>query len=391
MKSRYKIILAIVLIVLIFAVLFSLYGYYNTWRLWNIPVTAPHFADIRTVIAGAEELSKGNDLQTWVRDVNYPRAWQGLYFLGINQTHTTIVGIGFILLFLIGICSFLPNADNATVFMVLAAVVSPAALLAIERANVDLFLFFLISVAIIAAQRSYIVSTLAILIGFILKFFTIFCLTILLKAKKSTFILCVFISLVFAGCYIFLTFSDISLIAKYQPECRIGYGMGVFVRILGDTNVNLGRCAKALSYLLAALSSLFAFSALRRNDNLPGQKEDDIYLSAFRAGAAIYIGTFLLASNFPYRLIFLIFVIPQLVLWAKHSAANIAAISRSAMIAVFMSMWYLMISKLLGLARAPWYVSLTVNALSNWTILFCCMYLIFWSMPEWVKKMVRRK
>lgn len=389
MRSRYKIILVLAVTVLIFAALFRLYGYDNTCRLWNIPIyESSLFGDIRTVIVGAEELSKGGDLQAWGKAVNYPRVWQGFYFLGINQSHTTIVGIGLILLFLIGVCLFLPNASNTTVFAVLFALLSPAALLGIERANSDLFLFFLVSVAVVAAQRSYLLSTLAILSGFALKFFPIFGLSVLLKAKKQEFILYAFIALIFVGCYALFTFQDILLIAKYQMECRIGFGMGVFVRILGDHSVNLGRAAKGLSYLLVILSCIFGSSALRRNDNLPGRKENDIYLSAFRAGASIYIGMFLMTPSMPYKLIFLILTIPQLVLWAKHSAANISILSRSAIIAIFISMWSLVISRILG--SCPWYIEFTLRAMPSWLVFFCFMYLMFWSMPEWVKEVVQK-
>ena len=388
-KSRYKIILAIVITVVLFAALFSLYGYHNTLRLWNIPTYgSSFFADIRTVIVGAEVSSEGLDSEFWGSKVDYPRIWQGLHLLGIREGHTTAMGIGIILLFLIGVCLFLPNASNTTVLLVLAALLSPAVLLGVERANVNLLLFFLVSVAIITAQRSYLLSTLAILSGFALKLYPIFGLAVLLKAKRSKFLLYTLISLVFVGCYTFLIYPNLLSTGK-MLEARIGYGIGVFIRILGDHNVNLGRAAKGLSYLSVIASSAFALSALFRKDNPSVRKEDDIYLSAFRAGASIYIGTFLMSNNFPYKLIFLIFTIPQLILWAKYTATNISIISKSTIIAVFISMWYLVISKLLG--HFPWYINFTVNALSNWIILFCCMYLIFWSMPAWVKEVVQRK
>jgi hypothetical protein len=195
-------------------------------------------------------------------------------------------------------------------------------------------------------------------------------------------------SLIFVGCYIFLTYSDVLLIAKNQQECRIGYGMGVFVRILGDHNVNLGRASKGLSYILIVLSCIFGISSLRRNYNLPGRKDNDIYLSAFRAGASIYIGTFLLSNNFPYRLIFLIFTIPQLVMWAKESAVNISMISKATIVAVFISMWSLVITRLLG--SSPWYVEFTIRAVSSWLVFVCLMYLMFWSMPAWIKEAAQK-
>ncbi len=65
----------------------------------------------------------------WGRVMNYPRIWQALYSIGINQQHTTILGIIFIILFGLGVCIILPNATNQTMIFVLAALFSPATLL----------------------------------------------------------------------------------------------------------------------------------------------------------------------------------------------------------------------------------------------------------------------
>jgi hypothetical protein len=272
--------------------------------------------------------------------------------------------------------------------MVLAGVLSPAVLLGIERANNDLLVFFIISVAILAAQRAYLISVLAILVGFVLKLYPVCSLTLLLRAKKQKFIFYMLVAFVFVAGHILFTFHDILLIDKATPECRIGYGMGVFVRILGDVNVNLGRGGKGLSYLLVILSFIFSFSALSRKDSLPARNYSDLYLGAFRAGASIYIGLFLLARNFPYRLMFLIFVIPQLLVWAKEAGRSISLISKTALTGIYTAMWSLVIARMLS--GFPWYAEFSIRAISNWCIFFCFMYLMFWSMPEWVKGLVRR-
>lgn len=129
--------------------LFLLLGYEHTWRLWNIPVMSPPFADLRVITHGADSVARGldplisNPGDPWGRPLNYPRIWQSLYSVGVNKSHTVLLGLGIILSFLAGVVMILPNASNMTASLVFCALASPAVLLGIERANIDLFIFLL--------------------------------------------------------------------------------------------------------------------------------------------------------------------------------------------------------------------------------------------------------
>ncbi len=192
--SRRKVILACVLVTLVFGLLFSLYGYDRTWRLWNIPTMSPHFADLRVITGGAESYAQGfdpmieNPGDPWQRRLNYPRVWQSLYSIGVNQSHTTYIGISFILLFMVSICLLLPHASNIIIVLVMAAVLSPATLLGIERGNIDLFMFFLVTISVVAIKRWHILSALAVLLGFVLKLYPIFGCAVLLRAIRPLFL-----------------------------------------------------------------------------------------------------------------------------------------------------------------------------------------------------------
>ena len=391
MKARYKAILACGLVTLLFALLFSAYGYNATWRLWNIPTMSPHFADLRVITHGAESYSKGfdpmikNPGDPWQRRLNYPRVWQILYSLGINQTHTTFLGLVIIFSFLCGVCLILPYAGNMTVFLVFAAVLSPASLLGVERANIDLLIFFLASLSVLAAQRSYLLSGLAVSAGFILKLFPIFGWTVLLKAGKSRFMLYTLILLIFVSFYTVATFSDMLLIKEGTPKsASLSYGLNVFWMSVGNVNATLGLCAKVLSCLSVLLIFVFAFSALWRNDCLREDQNGTVSLDAFRVGSAIYIGTFLIGNNWDYRLMFLIFTIPQLVFWTKR-AATVSNISKPTAAAIFVSLWYLVIGRLLRHLPYGNHISFILDEMSHWVALSGLAYLLFWSMPAWVK------
>src|SRR5258708_3409111 len=109
MQTRANLFCSIGLAIVGFSLLVHIYGYDKTWQLWNIPTLSPHFADLRVITAGSESYAKGHDpminnpADPWGRPLNYPRVWQSLYLLGINQSHTTCLGISLIFLFVLGL------------------------------------------------------------------------------------------------------------------------------------------------------------------------------------------------------------------------------------------------------------------------------------------------
>ena len=396
MKSRYKAILASTLIVLGFAILFNTYGYNATWELWNIPTMSPHFADLRTITHGAESFAQGfdpmieNPADPWNRTLNYPRVWQTLYLLGINQAHTTSLGLMIIFSFLIGVCLVLPRAPNITITLVFSAVLSPAILLGIERANIDLLMFFLASLSILAIQRSYLFSTLAILTGFILKLFPLFGWAVLLRMGKSKFFISTIIALICVSAYTLATFSDILLIRRQTPtNIGLSYGMDVFWMALSDINATIGVYAKVVSHLTVLLIFAFAFSPLFRNDTIPEEQNDTLYLDAFRLGSAIYVGTFLLGNNWDYRLMFLIFTLPQLILWIKRSV-SISIYSLLMISVILISLWHLIIDSVLRYLPYGNYLSFVLDEMANWITFIGLVYLLIWSLPIWAKHIIHK-
>jgi hypothetical protein len=391
-ESRTKVILAYSLAILILGSLFSLYGYNNTWRLWNIPTMSPHFADLRVITGGAESYAQGfdpiikNPGDPWQRRQNYPRVWQSLYLIGVNQSHTTYIGIGFILLFLVGVCLVLPNASNTMIVLTMAATLSPATLLGIERGNTDLFMFFLVSISVVAVKRWRVLSAVAVLLGFVLKLFPIFGCAVLLRIGRLLFLRYVLVIFAVVALYIFLTYSDILLIRNATPlDTRISYGLNVFWMKVMRLNTTIGGYIRFLSYLTVLLALRYAFTALLRNDFPPGNQSEATYLDAFRAGSAIYLGTFLLGNNYIYRLMFLILTIPQMIVWAKCSIHYISIGSIVTLSSEFLSLWHLLIIKIVRYIPYGIYIDFVVNEISKWIVFCGLLYLLCWSLPDWVK------
>ena len=155
-------------------------------------------------------------------------------------------------------------------------------------------------------------------------------------------------------------------------------------------NPALGIFAKIIFYMIAIAIILFAITAIFRKDFNSEEKSATKYLDSFRAGTAIYLGTFFLGNNYDYRLIFLIFAIPQLVQWIKYPVKNIAVSSKVILTFIFFSLWYLIIADFIRSLPNGIYYSFALKHFSHWIVFSGLFYLFFWSMPEWPKSHVQK-
>lgn len=104
----------------------------------------------------------GQDCSNWGKDLNtypsepynYPGSWARI-LAAFRVTEEQTVGIGLVLIALFaisyGILTYLfriNNVSNSSIFIIFLTSLSPATFLAIERANIDLFVFFIVVVAI---------------------------------------------------------------------------------------------------------------------------------------------------------------------------------------------------------------------------------------------------
>ena len=109
-------------------------------------------------------------------------------------------------------------------------------------------------------------------------------------------------------------------------------------------------------------------------------------LAAFRMGASIYVGTFLLGNNWDYRLAFLILVMPQLLLWSRLTGhARFRFIATTVLILVFISCWNFVIWFAPSLANVK-ELLFVIDEIANWMLVAGLGYLLSVSMPDWMKE-----
>lgn len=398
MKSKVNILIALGLVFVLFGLLFTYYGYDDTWRLWSIrPMDLP-FGDTRAILAPVESYKQGfdpmvqNPSDPWRRKLNVPRIWLGIHLLGIDQGYTLHLGIIFVMLFVVGIYLYLPPLSNVQVGLLFSAILSPAVLLCIERGNVDLVMFSLVAIAVVCINRHPVWATVSLLLGLVLKLYPVFGLTVLLRRSKSTVISLATVSFGFAVILTIYTFSDLALIRRNTPlSTAMSYGIDVMWLIVTrnyDPSVKL--FGRILSYVTGLAILLYALSALAK-DSAVSVDDDGRSLDAFRAGSAVYIGTFLLGSNFDYRLIFLLFTIPQLWRWISHPEAAAARISKLTLLAVYASLWHLVLEQLIENVPYSRYMSVMLEQSFKWIVFGGLAYLLCFSMPQWFRQWDRER
>ena len=141
---------------------------------------------------------------------------------------------------------------------------------------------------------------------------------------------------------------------------------------------------KVSTYLIALsiLTTTLFFSTCRK---IPEHYKHGQYLDAFRMGTGIYIGCFLLMNTHDYRLIFLIFTIPQLVEWFLNGGKKILSVPAIALTAMGFSLWNAFIMRFLG---RP--ITFVIEESCNWIMLAILLYLLLTSLPEWISNYLRQ-
>jgi hypothetical protein len=361
--------------------IFYLYGE-GAWKIWNIPAVQPSFIDARIITAGAESHRLGyepeldNPQDPYRRLFNLPAVWKLLFLTGIKQEHTAVLANVFIAAFLVGLVAFSSRLNRFSSYLLAFSALSPPVFLAFERGNVELFIFLICSLSVVLTERTKSLSVLLLWLAGILKVFPIFGLFTFLHMEKKTFIQYSKYFILAFSVYALITFGNFrSIFSNTQVGFDLSYGLGVFPYFVGTTTGDYVPFL-VVSLLSVALSLLIVVSSIylwMRTDKLLIGK-DLYYLSVFRLGAGIYIGTFFLGNNWDYRLIFLLFTLPQLADWMLK---NIAA--KYTLAAILVSLSYLWLAKFLPFAYF-------LDEIANWMVFTGLFYLFVVSSPDWLRQ-----
>lgn len=356
----------------------------------------PPFADLRTITGLSVTLSQGYDPTVyhpgdpWQRPYNYPPIWKITARLGVTPEHTLILAILVIGSFLIGLYLLFKDLSFTETAFVMIGLLSPAVLLGVERANLDLLIFFLIALAVWLVSKSLIGSALVIQIAYVLKLYPLFGLTVLLREKQKMARFLIAIVLAISVFYFLSDYHELISTFRNTPKSHnLSYGTNVIpTRIKHSTYSDYGPIAFILTNL-AAVVILMIGTILGSKVDLSSNYRVENYLDAFRSGSAIYIGTFFLGNNFDYRLIFLLLTIPQLVWWWQADSWKLRLGARITGLALYFSLYHRLILRAVesllpadfpgSYARA---LAFLPDEIANWTLLAGLIFLLSASLPR---------
>jgi hypothetical protein len=309
---------------------------HKTWtQLISFPMWPPH-ADLLAITEGWDETIAGRDPLREDQDpplYNYPRLWLVGAKLGLRSSDAKWLGAIWAMFFLAATCATIAYAPSWTRPIVITITTSPSVWLALERGNSDMLIFALLTPALIANPKPGWrdkLPSLALLLGAMLKLFPAVCFAVNLhNINKKSWQLTAAISLAFI-LYLATTRQDVqAALHKTAYGSRESYGATIAADKLAsywkslsnngfkstDSISNKNYRENALRLTIIFMIAIACWNRIKRinissNDfasypNLPSAR-------LFIAGAMIYISTFLLGTNWAYRLIFLIWTVPYL-------------------------------------------------------------------------------
>lgn len=360
----------------------------------GVPVETLSFADLRPILGAGESIESGFDPMVenpgdpWGRVMNYPRIWLVLPALGLTQNHVQWVGFSFMLLFGLGMLMITDTGmKRGDAWKILLCVFSPALLLAFERGNNDLFIFFCCCFVVFLANRGEkfrILAYLSFFIPFIFKLFSVFGLVFLVRETRRRFFVIGFLFLALAVFYIWLNFEDLQLILSGTPhDSSYSYGVDVFPIWINSRWEGFGFFAQTIAYMLAFGCLVGSVFLAAKSPSIT--LSDGVCADAFRIGSAIYTGSYMLGSNWDYRLMFLILTVPQLLKWIKSEKHIGFYLSKFTLIGVWVSLWHLALSRIFHDDLA-----FIIDEVVSWGLLFSFLSLFLLSLPRNFKSVVLR-
>ncbi len=365
-------------------------GWNRAWRLWHLDARRPHFSDLRVVTGAGDSLDQGfnpreeNPGAPFKQRFNYPGVWLHLRHLGVRNADTTAVGLVLLAGYAVGLWWLAAGIGRGAAVLVGLAVLSPAALLAIERGSTDLAVFACLACAAHVVARAPRGAFAAVLAGFGLKLFPLAGMIVFLREPRTRALRFGLLALGFAALFCALNFRElVDIVDKTEKGPHVSYGWAVLPLHVKE---NGGAAwARPLYYGALALALLGLGAASWTGWRAAPVEAAGRSLDFFRVGAAVYAGTFLLGANWDYRLIFALFLVPQLAAWAGGGDAVLRRWARGLLAALFVALWSRVLADWTEPFPAPAIAARGLEETAKGFLFLGCVHLLTRTLPAWLK------
>jgi hypothetical protein len=309
------------------------------WHRLGVPAETPTFVDMRSITTGWECQRRGidplprNPCDPWAvsrddpRPASRPRLWQLPGNLGLDESSTVPLAIANAFLFFAAVLWFIGPLRLWETLVVSLALCSPAVMFGVERGNVDLVSIAVLAAALVLLHRTGTSSRLVahglFLLAGVMKIFPSFSFVVLARQQGRWRLAAAAVAGLFA-LYIALTLNDILTLRRVYPqEISLAYGAGVLADAMtiwldshtGWPGERANQIGGLFSKAIVALGVVAAIPIGLRWRQRYAQRERTVRFDGFLAGAAMYVGTYILLHEYDYRLTCLVLVLPRL-LWA---------------------------------------------------------------------------
>lgn len=327
----------------------------RNWNLLMNNVGGKTFGDLRIITSTAGCISdpSGDDFfdqscSSWATDssafpslpYNYPKIWaEMLVKFSIDESQTFIVGLIFVALYSTSIAiiiyislSVLKNKILASGLLLFASL-SPGALLGLERGNFDLLVFFILILGIaFSSTRISWMSVFFFSLASILKIFPIGSLLTLLTDKRNKYRYFVTaLVITFLGMAIY--FKDLIFIGQRTPlDTASSFGIAVLPLAVFrqfDEGGLSAQITRVIGFLLFAFLATVIFLVVKCFslskiavdfiDFCSAISENVIARTFYIASIGTFGVSYLLGTNYEYRIIFLIPALAALIIIAEKS------------------------------------------------------------------------
>lgn len=349
------VVLAVVGLYVVAVAAFEVFADLDLWRKLGVPSGPSLYYDARNVTAAVDCDRLGydplvdNPCDPTGRPMNYPRFWLALGWLGLRQSHTLAFGTVIVLLFVGVLLLFLRRLTVGEGVVVAALVASPAIMLALERANMDLVLFLLVAVAALLARTRSPATDRAgpLLVGVAAlgKIYPAFALPAYLATRRRVARGMAIVSAVLVGLYALVSLDDLQVATSATQGDYYAYGARIlpsrlYHNTIADTWSGGAAAAQAIAVLLLGAVLVVVWRTARRrfpwDESLPS---DPATLLAFHLGVLAFLGTFAIRNNWDYRLVFVLLTVPQLLAWAQDGAHRLHRLGCLTLAVLVVDLW----------------------------------------------------
>ena len=286
---------------LILTVIITLFYCFKVWEVY--PIYGGEFLSDWNYIATYYECTFSVTCENTYPFI-YPKIWFNFYNFFKNDFNLVIYP--FIIFYLFSSIYFFQNSKKIIHFFLLF---SPHSILAIQRGNNEIIIYFFLFVFLIFLNnRNEILSLITLSIASILKLYPLILAVIyLLENKNNKWIrILLFLSVFILGIFLL---NDILYIQKYiVPNVLLTYSSSVLLKLLSFfikfSYFDL------IFYLISFFFIIFIYIKLLRFElKFPTNYQHE---NSFLIGSLILSASFFLSTSFDYRLIFVVFTFPYI-------------------------------------------------------------------------------